>query len=68
MERTYAALPQGFKALLTVAEDAAEASYLVANATDARMAEAAAPEGYRMLFRLESYGQEICAVYERVVD
>ncbi len=68
VEDTYAALPQGFKALITLANNPAEANYRIENTTSARLDNAAPPEEYRALFTLSGYGREICVVYERIAE
>ena len=64
LDRSFATLAAGEQAVLEVVADP-EAPYLFSNTTYAIIYEVDLPEGYHVLFTLDSYSIPICTVYER---
>ena len=64
LDRSYATLSAQEREALEVAVDP-EAPYLFSNTTYAIIYEVDLPEGYHVLFTLDSYSIPICTVYER---
>ena len=64
LDRSFATLAAGEQAVLEVVADP-EAPYLFSNTTYAIIYEVDPPEGYHVLFTLDSYSIPICTVYER---
>ena len=64
LDRSFATLAAGEQAALEVVADP-EAPYLFSNTTYAIIYEVDPPEGYHVLFTLDSYSIPICTVYER---
>ncbi len=59
-------LPHAHRAALTVLEEESDsAPYLFSNTTYARIYGTPPPEGYHVLFTLESYGNILCTLYEK---
>ncbi|MCE5342097.1 MAG: hypothetical protein LLF96_00720, partial [Eubacteriales bacterium] len=65
VEHGYAVLTAKEKETLTITTDA-NAPYLFYNTTYAGIYGVEPPQGYRVLFTLESYGNTLCTVYERL--
>ncbi|MDD3411599.1 MAG: hypothetical protein PHY12_12410 [Eubacteriales bacterium] len=66
LDQGYPSLPAGYRALLRVTDDPAQANYVFLNTTYARIYSAPIPEGYRPLLTLTSYGSRICEIYEKL--
>ena len=64
LDRSYATLSAQEREALEVVADP-EAPYLFSNTTYAVIYEVEPPEGYHVLFTLDSYSIPICTVYER---
>ena len=64
LDRSFATLAAGEQAALEVVADP-DAPYLFSNTTYAIIYEVDPPEGYHVLFTLDSYSIPICTVYER---
>ena len=66
LEQALSALTAEEKALLTVTNRQEDAPYLFMNTTYGRIYGVTVPRDYHVLLTIESYGQTICTVYERM--
>ena len=65
VEHGYEVLSPESQAVLTIAETADGAPYILYNTTYARIYGVAPPKGYHPLVTIKSYGLKVCTIYEK---